>query len=223
MRVTRRIATLFVVVSTTMAMTAGPALAGSMYLFKESGRAAQTSWTQIDGTDPGTSPVGNVHVGSLYVFETSNGHGDAFAYIDDWDCEPGELPDGGGHGFEEEPSGCTYLGFRYGEGFGLSFTMDRKLEKAHLSGQITVYGGGHGEGGVVGTPTANITWTGVGPVIKQSSTWRYNDGSSSYTDRYRSSDRNALMSGTLGPMGFDPDLSGGFMSIFQSMSKGRTR
>jgi hypothetical protein len=63
----------------------------------------------------------------------------------------------------------------------------------------------------------------VGPLIKQTSSWRYDDGTTTYTDRYRSTDRNAVMTGNLGPMGFDPDLSGGFISKFNAMSKSRTR
>lgn len=219
----RRVATLIVVAATALAMTAAPALAGSRSLYKESSRAAQTDWIQVDGTPTGSSALGNVHVGFLYVYETSPGKGDAFAYIDDFDCEPGELPDGGGHGFEEEPSGCEYVGSRWADGFGLTFQIDRKLTTARLTGQLTVYGGGHGDGGVIGRPNADIVWTGVGALIKQTSSWTYNDGTTTYSDRYRSNDRSAVMSGNLGPMGFDPDLSGGLISKFTSMSKSRTR
>lgn len=217
----RRSLTVVAAVVTVMALAAAPALAGSMYLSKSSGRAAQAFWTQVDDVPVGTNPVvGNVHIGELYVYETSNGVADAFAYIADFDCEPGQLPDHGGHGFEENP-GCTHVGFRYGDGYGLRFEMDRKLNVAHVSGRLTIYGG-HG-GDVVGSPPVDVTWTGVGDRVTQRSTWRYSDGTTSYTDRYRSSDRAAAMSGTIGPMGFDPDLSGGYMSIFKSMSKGRTR
>lgn len=218
----RRITTMIVVAATALAMTAAPALAGSKSMYKESSRAAQTDWIQVDGTDPGTSPLGNVHIGFLYVYEVSSGKGDVFAFIDDFDCEPGKLPYGGGHEFEE-PSGCEYVGSRVAEGFGLTFKMDKKLTSAQLTGQLTVYGGGHGDGGVIGRPMANITWNGVGPLIKQTSSWSYDDGTTTYTDRYRSTDRNAVMSGNLGPMGFDPDLSGGQISSFTSMSKSRTR
>lgn len=220
---TRRLTVLLIAVATALSLLAAPALAGSMYLAKSNGKAAQTWWTQVDGVDPGTSPFGNVHVGSLYVYETTAGRADAFGYIDDFDCEPGNLPGGGGHEFEEEPSGCAYVGSRVAEGFGLAFTIDRKLNSAHLKGRMTVYGGGHGDGGVVGRPKADITWTGSGSTVRSTSTWTYSDGSTTYTDRWRSTDRFAAMSGTLGPMGFDPELSGGHMSIFRSMSKGRTR
>lgn len=218
----RRITTLIIMVTTTLVMTVSPAVAGSMSLYKQSATAAQTEWTQVDGTEPGTSALGNVHVGYLYVFETAKGKGDVFAFIDDFDCEAGKLP-GGGHGFEEEPSGCEYVGSRVAEGYGLDFQVDKKLTTARLTGQLTVYGGGHGDGGVIGRPAADITWSGEGALIKQSSNWSYNDGTTTYTDRYRSTDRIAVMSGTLGPMGFDPELSSGQISKFSAMSKSRTK
>lgn len=218
----RRVATLIVVAATVLAMTAAPAFGGSRSLYKESSRAAQTDWIQVDGTPTG-SALGNVHVGFLYAYETSAGKADAYAYIDDYDCKPGELPDGGGHVFEKKPSGCEYVGSRVAEGYGLTFKIDKKLTTARLTGQLTVYGGGHGDGGVIGRPQADIVWKGVGGLIKQTSTWTYNDGTTTYSDRYKSSDRKAVMSGTLGPMGFDPDLSGGFISKFTAMSKSRTR
>lgn len=217
----RRLVVLLTVALSVLATAAAPALAGSKYMSKTTGVGAQTWWTQVDGTDPG-SAFGNVHVGWLYAYETSNGLGDAFVYIDDWDCPPGQLPTDGGHG-DPEPTGCTWIGSRQGEGYGLSFQVDRKLENAHLSGQLTLFGGGHGGGGVVGRPTADITWTGTGALRKSSSTWRYNDGTTTYSERYSSSDRSAVMSGSLGSMGFDPDLSGGSISSFRSTTKSQTR
>lgn len=218
----RRPAALFTLALSVLAFTAAPALAGSKYMSKTTGVGAQTWWTQVDGTEPG-STFGNVHTGWLYAYETSSGKGDAFVYIDDWDCAPGQLPSGGGHDDPEEPTGCSWIGSRQGEGFGLSFEVDRKLENGHLSGQLTLFGGGHGSGGVVGRPTADISWTGTGNLQKSSSTWRFNDGTTTYVERYSSSDRSAVMSGSLGPMGFDPDLSGGSISMYRSMSKSQTR
>lgn len=220
----RRIATVLLIAISILALTASPVMAKSMSMYKQSGRAVQTFWIQVDGTPTG-SQFGNVHVGDLYAFQVSTGKADAFGFIDDFDCEPGKLPNGGGHGIDEgeEPSGCVFVGSRYAEAYGLSLTLDRKMTTANLKGQMKVYGGGHGDGGLVGRPNANITWTGTGPLFKQRSTWSWTDGRTTYTDRYRSTDRSAVMSGTLGPMGFDPALSGGFMSDFSMMSKSRTR
>ncbi len=220
MRIVRRFTALLIVALVATAAAAPAALAGSQFMYKSSSKGAQTYWTQVDGTDLGT-PFGNVHIGWLDVYETSKGKGDAFISIIDWDCLPGTLPSGGGHGEEPDPN-CTHVGFRYGEGYGLSFSMNNKFDTAQLVGQLTIYGGGHGEGGVVGRPQANVTWTGVGEVFDSSSTWRYRSGGTWYSERYSSSGRNAVMSGTIGPMGFDPDLSGGWMSTFKSMSKGKS-
>lgn len=214
---------LFVLVATIAGLLAAfpsASAAGSSYISRTTGLAADAYWTQVDGTPTGSSPFGNVHVGWLYAYETAKGVGDAFVYISDFDCEPGQLPNGG-HG---EENGCTYLGDRFGEGFGLAFSVDKKLQSASLQGRLEMRQGGHGEpGGVVGNPSVDMTWTGGGNLVRSTSTYRYNDGTSSYTDRYRSSSRQASLGGILGPMSFDPDLSGGSISSFSAFSKGRTR
>ncbi len=220
MRIVRRFTALLVVSALAVGVVAPAASAGSSWKYRSSGKAAQSWWTQVDGTPTG-GPFGNVHIGWLYVYETSTGLGDAFGFIEDYDCEPGKLPNGGGHG--EPTPGCTYVGFRWAEGYGLTFNMDKKLNSARLQGRLTVYGGGHGEGGVVGTPLADVRWTGVGNTFTNRSTWRYRDGTTTYTDRSSSTDRDATMSGFIGPMGFDPSLSGGFMSNFKTASMGRTK
>ena len=219
----RRFTTLVVALVATLSLAA-PALAGSSYISKSTGKSADAYWTQIDGIPVGTGPFGNVHVGYLSVYETSKGVGDVFVYIDDFDCEEGEEPYGGGHGFEEE-GGCDYVGSRFGEGFGLSFTVDRKLNTASLVGSVTMTsGGGHGGGGeVVGNPPINMSWSAQGNVIKDWYTYRYNDGTTTYMDRYRANYRMASLSGTIGPMSFDPALSGGTISSFSAFSKSRTK
>jgi hypothetical protein len=200
---------------------------------RSSGFAADTYWTQVDGIPTGQSPVGNVHIGSLYAYETTKGKAEVYGFISDWDCEEGELP-WGPHAapaeFDEEPppSGCVWMGSRYIESYDIPFTVDKKLTTARLTGRLTVYGGGHddghgGGGDVVGTPFADIVWTGTGGVFSEKHTYRYKDEGSTYTSTWESSVRSATMSGILGPMGFDPDLSGGSISSFRSSSKGRTK
>ncbi len=216
----RRLLALAATVAVVLTIAPTASSAGSSYISRTTGVAADAYWTQVDGTPVGTSPFGNVHVGWLNAYETSGGVGDAFVYIIDYDCEPGQLP-GGGHG---EESGCTYIGERSGEGFGLEFSVDKKLQSAFLRGTLTMrQGGGHGgPGGVVGNPPVDMTWTGSGNLIRTTSTYRYNDGGTSYTDRYRSNSRQASLGGILGPMSFDPELSGGSISKFSAFSKGRT-
>lgn len=208
-------------------LTPGTADARSFYQYRESGRAADAQWTQIDGTEPGSGPFGNVHVGYLEVRETSKGEGSVWGEIADFDCEPGELPGHGGHGFVEdefeEPSGCAHVGSRWIEGYDLAFTVDRKLTMATLQGQLTVYGGAHGEEGPVGQPMADIVWTGDGAVWSSRFSETYTDGSTTYTYRGTYTQRNATMGGTMGPMGFDPEFSSGSLREYRVSERSRTR
>lgn len=198
-----------------------PVSAASSYISRTTGNAADAYWTQIDGTPVGTGPFGNVHVGYLNAYETGKGVGDVFVYIDDFDCEDGQTPYGG-HGLDG--SGCTYIGSRFGEGYGLEFQIDKKLTSASLVGSVTmIQGGGHGEGGeVVGSPAIDMTWTGFGSVAKDWSFYRYSQDGNSYMDRYRANHRSADLGGSIGPMTFAPGLSGGSLSTFSAFSKGRT-
>ncbi len=216
----RRLLVLVITIAATLAAFPSAGSARSSYISRTTGLAADAYWTQLDGTPVGSSQFGNVHIGWLYAYETSKGVGDAFVYISDFDCEPGQQPYGG-HG---EENGCAYIGDRFGEGFGLEFSVDKKLQAASLRGTLTMMQGGHGgPGGVVGNPRVDMTWTGTANLVTSSSTYRYNDGTSSYTDRYRSTWRQSSLGGILGPMSFDPNLSGGSISSFSSFSKGRTR
>jgi hypothetical protein len=223
-------------VSTTLAaallltaMLPGTAEARTSFQYRDSGRAAETSWTQVDDVAPGTAPFGNVHVGYLDVRETRKGSGDAWGEIADFDCEPGQLPGHGGHhgGFDdawEEPAdACTHVGFRWIEGSDLAFDVDKKLTNATLRGRLTVYGGAHGEEGPIGTPMADITWTGDGATWSSRFSETYTDGFWTYTYRGTSTTRSASMGGQLGPMGFDPELSDGSIREYRVSERGRSR
>lgn len=225
MSFTRSVALATTLAAGVVAVGTQPVDAGSMYLSKTTGTNASAYWTQVDGTEPGTTTFGNVHVGFLDAYETGSGRGDVFVFIDDFDCAAGELPGGGGHGDEPPSDGCVYLGSRIGEGYGLDFSVDRKLNRASLVGRITMTsGGGHGEpGNVVGQPPVDMTWTGTGTVASGSTTYRYRDGNTTYSGTYRSKSRQATLGGILGPMSFDPALSGGSMSTFSDFSKTRTK
>jgi hypothetical protein len=212
------------------ALTPGTADASSFYQSRESGRTAQAEWTQIDGTDPGSGPFGNVHVGYLDVRETSKGKGTVWGKISDFNCAPGELPGhGGGHAtFEEdgdfeEPGGCSHVGTRWIEGYDLAFAVDKKLTMATLQGQLTVYGGAHGEEGTVGQPMADIVWTGDGATWSSRFSETYTDGNTTSTYRGTSTQRDATMGGTMGPMGFDPELSWGSIGEYRVSERSRTR
>lgn len=209
---------------------APPADARSSSTYRASGRAASTDWIQWDETAIGTT-FGNTHVGYLDAEETSRGLAVVFGYIDDFDCEEGEFPGFGGHaeesedGLEDEPEEglCDWIGSRFIEGWDIPFTMDKKLQAARLTGQLTVYGGGHGDGGVVGEPMADIIWTGVGDTFTSRYTSRWREGNSSGSDSYRATSREATMSGFIGPMGFHPDWSGGSLYSFNWSYRERTK
>ena len=229
MFVTRSVALAATLTAGLVGVAAQPIDAGSSYFSRTTGSSASAYWTQVDGTEPGTSPFGNVHVGYLDAYATSTGVGDVFVFIDDFDCEAGELPGGGGHGvFEDEPpvdEGCAYVGSRFGEGYGLEFTIDKKLDRAGLKGRLTMtQGGGHGEpGNVVGQPPVDMTWTGTGSLSSGRSTYHYREGDTTYSGTYSSKGRQATLGGILGPMSFDPALSGGYISTFKDVSRTRTR
>lgn len=211
-----------------LALGAAPADAKSSFMSRASGATADTFWTQVDGTPTGASPFGNVHVGWLYAYETTKGSADVFGGIDDFDCEEGDLPFGGGphDPIDDEPyppNSCEYIGSRFIDSSGIEFSIDKKLSQARLTGTLTVYGGGHGDGGVVGRPYADIVWTGTGGVLTEKHSYRYKDDGVTYSGTWSSIGRSATMSGVLGPMGFDPDLSGGWMGTFKSSDRQRTK
>ena len=198
-----------------VAMAAGavPASAGSSSMYRESGYQASTWWTQIDGTPRG-SRFGNVHVGELWAYQVSKGTGDAFGWIDDFDCRRDAQPWG---------RGCRYVGSRFLEGYGLDFTVNRRLESASLSGVLIAYGGGHGSEGEVGRPVAAVTWTGIGDISRSRYSYRWSEDGATYAGSYRGTGRQAVMGGTMGPMGFDPERSGGWITSYSSRDQSRTR
>ena len=209
-----------ILVAILITLLAIPASAASRSTYRNTGRAATASWTQIDGTAYGTLPFGNVHIGYLYAYEMTSGQAWVSAYITDFDCPEGAEP-GWGHGDE---GGCDYLGDRYGDGSNMALTLDRKLTKGTLSGDIVVYGGAHGaEWTQLATVPVNITFTGQGTVSKTTSTYRWSDGTSTYSSRSTSQYRNATVSGNIGAMGFDPALSGGTLESFKSFDMSRSR
>lgn len=207
-------------VALPLAVATAPADAGSSYLSRTTGRVAVTDWVQVlDLTSRG---FGDVHVGWLSAYETAPGRADVFAYIDDWDCPPGELPTSGGHG---EPGNCVYVGARQMEGSGISFTISGKLSSAHLEGALTASTVGHeGPGDALGTVSANFDWVGAGDVDRSTSTFRYRDGTAYYSETYRSSRRSATMRGVLGPMLFEQAASAtGSIEEFRVKSQSRER
>lgn len=221
-RTVLRLAAVAAATAPLLVSTALPASAGSSYFSRTTGVAASTQWVQ----ELDLGAYGDWHVGQLYAYETSPGRADVFAFIDDYDCEPGAMPQPGGHG--EEAAGCTYVGARSLDGQGIGFTVDRKNARATLTGLLTARTAGDphsGEGGTtIGQVPADFAWTAVDSAVRSTSTYRYrdNDGNS-YSETYRSTSRRAVMSGRLGPMLFEQAASSsGSIDSFSTSSRSRT-
>lgn len=206
-----------------LAAAPSPADASYRYSYRSSDRTAYANWLQID------APVDGIvgwHLGDMWVYRTGKNLGDAFVWIQDAYCPEGVNPSwGGGHIASDEPpvepppndDPCTY-DFRYGDGFGMEFKMANNLSSATLKGNLTIYGG-HG-GDPLGRPPVNMTWNGVGSTYQSSSTYRWRSDCCWESSSYKGKFRDAELTGNIGPMGFDPDLSGGSMSIQSSKSSG---
>lgn len=223
------------VVVSTAALSAAvampsPAMAGSMFFSKTSGRTVSVQWLEV-GALP--SPIaGNIHVGEAFVEERSRGRAYAWGSVIDMTCPDGYIPERspGGHSEpapEHEPGqppvdpNCTFEGMRFIDGGNLFLKMDRNLKKAHLTGTLAV----HGESGT-STPPVDATWTGVGSITSGTSSGTYTDGYTTYSYRYSFTGREAVMSGRMGPMIFDDEpgeTSSGQMGTYRSASRERTR
>ncbi len=223
--------------------TAAPVAAKSMSLYRSTYYAVQFDWVQLDRDAAGnrlppmdSRPLGNVHIGFAYAQEFSRGQAFVFGQIADLDCPVDFVPSpGGGHGIglEEEPpvdpeNPCTHIGFRSIDG-QVPLSIDNKLTRAVLGGPgvtVGIYGGGDphgGGGGLLANVPINVTFAGFGPLRKSTFTMSETDGTFTYTSRYSSNQRAAELTGVLGPMGFDPDLSGGSMSYNREVSRSRSR
>lgn len=97
-RTKRTIAPAMALALLTTVLWAPAASAGSTYRAKGSGSQFWINWTEYDPDDTLGIP-GNVHVGYLSGYDEQYG---TFFYgnVTDFDCDPGEVPWGGGHGGE---------------------------------------------------------------------------------------------------------------------------
>lgn len=213
-----------------------PSFANSMYFSRSSGRMASTSWLEVGELPPAANALGNAHFGELWVEDLGRGRAAAFGTVYDVQCEEGVTPyiPGGGHhpeGLADEPGepeeeGCELVGIRFMKGKSMAFSMDRRFNKATLTGSLSV-GSGHGEG-PVGTPPVNITWNGVGSTYKGTESGRYTDQyGSTYSYRYSFAGRDAVIApgSRIGPMIFDDEAgeySTGQLGSFRSAERSRS-
>lgn len=201
-----------------------PAAASSMSFSKSSGRVASAEWLEV-GTLPNVA--GNIHFGSMQVEELGRGRANIYGGVVDLQCEEGYIPPnpGGGHGVfhgEPLPGKCQHVGFRSIQGGTATFTMDRRLAKATLTGQLAVFG----HDGPLGNPAVSMTWTGVGPTTTSESSGSFSDGTTTYSYRYAFSGRQATVGGRIGPMVFDDhpaEYSSAQMGSYRESSRSRTR
>ncbi len=238
---TTRAAAGFAAAATILSIAAAsPAAAAPKDSFQSrmSGASAKAQWIEYDYNNDLGAP-GNVHVGFLEAYKGSWGS-DVWGVIEDWQCDEGEVPGGGGgHGEEpapdeEEKEGfCDNVGTRFLSSAWdrstqqplTTFTVDLRAGTARLVGQLEVSNGGHGDGTVLGSPPVDMTWTGVGTAYRATRTENFVDGDATYRMRVRAEGySNANISGAIGRMGFTDDAddtSSGSFESFREMSRER--
>jgi hypothetical protein len=233
---------LVVIIATALLLLgmALPVSATDMSFYRADYKSLQFDWIQLDRDANGdrlppmeSRPFGNVHIGFVFAQELSTGSAFVFGQIADLNCPVDFIPPPtGGHGVapaEEPENPCEHIGIRQIQGEGIPFTADSKLTTARLGGvgvTVGIFGGGdpHGGGGVLlANVPINVTFTGAGALAKSTFTDRFTDGTTSFSARFTSLTRQGELTGVLGPMGFDPDLSGGSLSHNKESQRSRTR
>ena len=224
---------------TTAAMTAvvaapSPAMAADMSFSRSSGTVASTTWLEMGELPAATGAPGNAHFGELQVEDLGRGRARAFGIVYDVQCAEGAKPylPGGGHGAPVPPSeeapaeACTLELVRFIEGGrDLTFSIDRKLTKATLTGSLAV-NSGHGEG-PTGTPAVSITWNGVGAGYSSTESGSFTDeyyGTYSYRYSFRGRDAAVAAGSRIGPMVFDDETgesSTGQLGMYKQSSRSR--
>lgn len=221
MTTTRTLTRASVAVAAALTLVAGaglPASASTKFMSKDSGEFASVQWTEY-GAIPNVG--GNVHTGYLDARGNSRSL-EAFGFVEDWDCDPGEFPYGGGHGEEGEEGGCDFVSFRefYGDESQLTLTVDRKLDSGRLTGTLSAFDSHGGTSG--GGPSLDITWTGVGSVYSSKWSESFTADGIRYRSTYSDTNREAVVTGQIGAMGFADDAddeSYGSFGTFKSRTQ----
>ena len=108
----------------------------------------------------------------------------------------------------------------------LTVTVDKKLTKATLTGQLEVSSHGEGGNGQPQYPQANVTVTGYGATQTSKFKESYSDSDGgSYSFSGTQTGRAATVTGAIGTMIFDDEpgeISGGFLGTYKNMSKSYT-
>ena len=223
----RRLATVTASAAALAVVVPSPALAGDLFFSKTSGIQVSTTWLEVGTLPAAANAPGNAHFGDLFVDDLGNGRASVFGFVDDVQCDADVTPyrPGGGHGEPTPADGpCQLLGTRFVEGGQVTFTVDKKLTTATLTGTLAV-GSGHGEG-PTSAPRVSITWTGAGDTYSERVTGTGEDEFASYRYRYDFTGRDAVVEpdSAIGPMVFD-DEAGEFSesTLGRYRSSDRTR
>lgn len=220
----RPVAALAVAAPLVLAVAAPAAAAPpDRFTSKTSGGQANVQWTELDPGDLLGLP-GNTHLGFLSVYQQP-GFSDVSGQIDDFQCDPGEVP-GGGHGGEPGAGQCDLLGTRFLQGLeDIAYTVDLRAGVATLTGRVQVSNGGHGEpGNVLAVVPAAVTWTSVGSTYTFRRTDTWSDGTATFSSATRGTGFQATVSGSLGRMGFADDVDDvSFGSAEQWQERSRSR
>lgn len=204
----RRLATVTAAAAALAVVTSSPAMAGDLFFAKSSGTQVTTTWLEVGELPEGANVPGNAHFGQLWAEDLGNGRASVFGTVHDVQCTNGVapyLPEGGGHGEPAPADGpCRVLATRFIDGGQVTFTVDRKLTTATLTGTLAV-GSGHGD--TTGTPAVDITWTGIGATYSERQSGTFVDEYGSWTYRYDFTGRDAVVSqdSRIGPMVFDDE------------------
>lgn len=223
---TRRIVSAAVAAAVPLASIAltSPADAASRWMYKSSAERASTEWVEY-GELAGVE--GNVHVGYLDARESSSG-GEVWGEVVDYLCDEGEVP-GGGHGghiaeYDEEypeEGYCDVMSYRWIDGGDVTFTVDKKLNTARLTG--TLFVDNHGASAA---PPVDMTWTGFGDTSRNVWYDKYTSDGETYVYKYDATERSATVDGFIGAMGFTDDADDeawGSMSITKEFERGSSR
>jgi hypothetical protein len=130
-----------------------------------------------------------------------------FGTVFDVQCDDGTTPylPAGGHGEPAPEDGpCELLATRFVEGGQVTFTVDKKLTTARLTGTLAV-GSGHGD--TTGSPAVDITWTAIGDTFSERRSGTSVDEYGTWTYRYDFTGRDAAVAvgSRIGPMVFDDE------------------
>ena len=204
----RRLTTVAAAAAALAVAAPSPATAGDLFFSKSSGTQVTTTWLEVGELPAAANAPGNAHFGDLFVDDLGNGRAQVFGTVHDVQCDEGTTPylPLGGHG-EPAPAGgpCRLLGTRFIDGGQVTFTVDKKLTTARLTGTLAV-GSGHGD--ATGTPPVDITWTAIGPTYSDRQSGTFVDEYGTYSYRYDFTGRDAALTpgSRIGPMVFDDEV-----------------